>query len=64
VGVALLIPPKSNIPDPPEPLVSFNGVRDGAVVLSPTSETMTGVFTNPYLGSNDGTTSETGRTCE
>jgi hypothetical protein len=38
-----------NIPDPPEPLVSFDDVRDGAVVVSPTSETMTGRFTNPYI---------------
>jgi hypothetical protein len=40
-----------NIPDPPNPLVSFGGIIDGAVAVSPDSETITGQFTNPYLGS-------------
>jgi hypothetical protein len=40
-----------SIPDPPDPLVSFDGIRDGAVLITPGSETMTGRFTNPYLGS-------------
>jgi len=42
-------PSGCNIPDPPDPLVSFDDVRDGAVVISPNSETIVGNFTNPYI---------------
>ena len=42
--------PGCRVPDPPESIVSFDGVRDGAVVVSPTSETVTATFSNPYLG--------------
>ncbi len=38
-----------NIPEPANPLVSFDDVRNGAVVISPGSETMAGSVTNPYI---------------
>jgi hypothetical protein len=40
-----------NIPDPPDPLVSFDGASGGAVPVSPDSETLTGDFTNLYTSS-------------
>jgi hypothetical protein len=38
-----------SLPGDPAPLVSFNGVSDGTLNISPNATTISGVITNPYL---------------